>query len=61
MYLGAKVAETPVHLFCGAAEDAGTHEQMCVLDAKCAEMLELRTYLDVGRRRRWNTRTYVYL
>ena len=40
MYLGPEVAETPEHLFCGAAEDAGTLKHMCMLDAKCGETLE---------------------
>ena len=38
--MGPEVAETPEHLFRGAAEDAGTLEHMCMLGPKCAEMLE---------------------
>ena len=39
MYLWPKVAEAPEHLFCGAAEDAGTHEHMRMLDAEGARTL----------------------
>ena len=37
---GPKSPKTPENLFCGAAEDAGKHEHMWMLDAKCAETLE---------------------
>ena len=46
MYLGPEVAETPEHLFCGAAEDAGALKHMCMLDAKCAETLQHIKMLD---------------